>query len=427
MNGRSSITLAICAGFIAGGGVLAGAAVWLAGEHTGQAVVASGAVVVDATPKPVRTSGSGTIAEVRVHDGDQVAIGDVIMRLDDAVTRTNFATLSRTLDQLAVRRARLLAEQAGAPSLQLPADIAERADEPQIAALIAGETDLFKMRAALRASETVQLRERISQLNKEISGYTVQAGARDSEIALIGEQLEAARGLRSKSLMPLATLTALEREAVRLQGERQGQLVATIAQAQGRIAETEFLIAQLDRDRVVDVSRELRETETSISDLGERKLGLVDRLRRLEIRAAQAGVVYLPSTRTIGDDVAAGDEVGVIAPRVDSFAVEAMISARDIGRLRLGQTAEIQLAPEREDGAKFTGTLARIVPESAERQSVAQFYRARFAVAAPDCVRLGQLRPGTQAQVRLAAERRPILSSLWQPFGEGLSRALRVI
>ena len=426
MVGRFSIPLAICVGFIAGAGAL-GAGGLLVSEHDGRDVVASGAVVVDATPKPVRTPGGGTITEVRVRDGDQVAAGDVIMRLDDAMARSNLETLSRTLDQLAVRRARLVAEQTGAPSLRLPQDIAARADDPQIAALIANETELFKMRAALRASETVQLRERISQLNKEISGYTVQAGARDSEIALISEQLEAARGLRTKSLMPLATLTALEREAVRLQGERQGQLVATIAQAQGRIAETEFLLAQLDRDRVVDVSRELRETETSTTDLSERRLSLEDRLRRLEIRAAQAGVVYLPPTRTIGDDVAAGDEVGLIAPRVESFAVEAVISARDVGRLRLGQNAEIQLASGREDGAKFSGTLARIVPESAERQSAAPFYRARIAVAAPDCLRLGQLRPGTQAEVRLAGDGGPRLSSIWQPLRASFARALRVI
>ena len=208
MNGRFSIPLAICAGFIVGARALAGAGSWLADEHGERDVVAFGAVVVDATPKPVRSSGGGTVAELRVHDRDQVAAGDVIMRLDDAVTRTNLETLSRTLDLLAVRRARLLAEQSGAPSVRIPEDIATRADDPRIVALIASETDLFKMRAALRASETVQLRERISQLNKEISGYTVQAGARDSEIALISEQLEAARGLRTKSLMPLATLAA---------------------------------------------------------------------------------------------------------------------------------------------------------------------------------------------------------------------------
>ena len=55
------------------------------------------------------------------------------------------------------------------------------------------------------------------------------------------------RDLWSKSLIPITRLTALERDGARLEGER-GQLIATIAQARGKISEIELQIIQIDQD-----------------------------------------------------------------------------------------------------------------------------------------------------------------------------------
>jgi HlyD family secretion protein len=48
-------------------------------------------------------------------------------------------------------------------------------------------------------------------------------------------------------LVQLTRLTQLEREATRLDGE-QAQLIAAVAQAKGKIAETELKTIQIDQD-----------------------------------------------------------------------------------------------------------------------------------------------------------------------------------
>ena len=56
---------------------------------------------------------------------------------------------------------------------------------------------------------------------------------------MIQRELKIAQTLWDQQLMPISRLTALEREATRVEGER-AQLTAAIARAKGKIAETEL-------------------------------------------------------------------------------------------------------------------------------------------------------------------------------------------
>jgi membrane fusion protein, type I secretion system len=425
MTAKSSFVTRIGITAIAGASLVGGAGGWLLTQRTTRDVVASGAVIVDVDSKAVRSGASGTIAEVRVRDGDPVAAGDVVMRLDDAVARGSLEAIDHMLDELAARQARLKAELEDAPTPRFPSELTKRAGEPEVAQALASEYNLFKIRSLARAAEKEQLNQRISELKNEIGGYSVLMAAKDSELSLIDQQLKGMRDLRAKNLMPLAALTTLERDAVRIDGERRGQLVATVAQAEGRIAKMRLLVMQVDRERIGDVGRELRDTEARTAEVLERKLTIQDRMRRLEIRAPQSGIAHVATLRSAGEDVSAGDEVMAIAPRSDNLIVEATIASRDIPRLRVGQSAVLQFTAGGRGQEKITGTLSRLAPEAATDRS--GVYRARIAVAAPECARLGTVRPGTQAEVLLEAEQDASLAGIWRPIGDGLVRALRSI
>jgi HlyD family secretion protein len=62
-----------------------------------------------------------------------------------------------------------------------------------------------------------------------------------------------------------------------------GQLTAQIAQANSRIAETEFQIVQIDQDLRTEIVRDLRETQAKESELIERRIAAEDQLKRVEI------------------------------------------------------------------------------------------------------------------------------------------------
>ena len=66
------------------------------------------------------------MGELRVRDGDQVKAGDVVVRLDDTVTRANLAIVVKSLDELSARQARDEAERDGAAAPSFPAELLAR-------------------------------------------------------------------------------------------------------------------------------------------------------------------------------------------------------------------------------------------------------------------------------------------------------------
>ena len=99
-------------------------------------------------------------------------------------------------------------------------------------------------------------------------------------------------------------MTALERDAARLEGER-GQLIATIAQAKGKITETELQILQIDQDMRTEVGKDLAEIRGKTAELVEKKVAAEDQLKRVDIRAPQDGIVHQLAVHTVGGVITA--------------------------------------------------------------------------------------------------------------------------
>ena len=131
----------------------------------------------------------GVVGEVRARDGDVVKAGDVVVRLDDTVTKASLAIVTKNLDGLWARAARLEAEQQGLDKIVFPRMLLDRADDPDVKNVMASETKLFEVRTMGRIGQKAQLRERITQLNEEIAGLEAQEKAKDQEIALVEKEL----------------------------------------------------------------------------------------------------------------------------------------------------------------------------------------------------------------------------------------------
>src|SRR2546421_465959 len=114
----------------------------------------------------------------------------------------------------------------GWDTVVFPAQLVTGTSDPDRAAAMDSERKLFSLRKTARNGQKAQLSEPISQLEEEISGLTAQQNSKAKEIALVERELAGVRDLWSKNLVQLGRLTALEREAARLDGER-GQLIAS--------------------------------------------------------------------------------------------------------------------------------------------------------------------------------------------------------
>ena len=180
---------------------------WASTAEISGALIAPGSIVVESSVKKVQHPTGGVVGEVRAHDGDVVKAGDILVRLDDTVTKANLAIVTKNLDALLARGARLEAEQRGAGKIIFPPTLTNRADDPDVKAIMSSETKLFEVRVNGRTGQKAQLHERITQLNEEISGLAAQEKAKDQEIELVQKELGGVSDLYDKHLVQLSRLT----------------------------------------------------------------------------------------------------------------------------------------------------------------------------------------------------------------------------
>jgi HlyD family secretion protein len=425
---RSSISRHVIVGCIVVAFLAIGLGGWASTAEISGALIASGSVVVDSNVKKVQHPTGGVVGEVRVRDGDHVKAGDILVRLDETVTRANLAIVSKGLIELYARKARLAAERDGADTVATPKELADKSGDPDVQDALASERKLFELRRTARLGQKQQLRQRITQLQEEIRGLEAQQDAKTKETELIEQELGGMRELWKKNLIPLDKLTALERETARLQGER-GQLVASAAQAKGKIAETELQILQVDQDLSSDVAKELREIEGKIGEYVERKVAAEDQLKRTDIRAPQDGVVFQSTANTVGGVVAAGDPIMLIVPESDNLQVEAKVDPKDIDKVEFAQPVllrfsafNIRTTPE------INGTVARVAADTSTDQRTGQtYYLVRIAMTPEEIARLGtvKLTPGMPVEAFIQTGQRTMISYLIKPLHDQLMRAFR--
>ena len=421
---RKHLVVGLAVVLVLGGGVGG----WAATVPISGALIAPGSVVVDTNVKKVQHPTGGVVGEILARDGDTVKAGDVVVRLDETVVKASLAIVVKTLNGLYARAARLQAEQQGLDKIAFPPQLTEQARDPDVRDIMASETKLFEVRVNGRTGQKAQLRERVTQLNEEISGLQAQEAAKDKEIALVQQELVGVRQLYEQHLVQLTRLTTLERDAARLSGER-AQYIASRAQAKGKITETELQIIQVDKDMLSEVSKDLRETNDKIGEFVERKVTAEDQLRRIEIRAPQAGVVHDLTIHTQGGVIAAGETIMTIVPDQDNLIVETHVAPQDIDQVKLGASAVLRFTNfNQRTTPEIEGEVSRIGADvSRDDKTTPTYFLVRIAIPAPELNKLAtaHLLPGMPLEVFIPTSERTVLSYLMKPLADQVHRAFR--
>ncbi|TPL40075.1 HlyD family type I secretion periplasmic adaptor subunit [Mesorhizobium sp. B2-4-6] len=421
---RFYIRLGLGAVLLLGGGVGG----WASVTEIAGAVIAPGTLVVDSHVKNVQHATGGIVAEIDARDGDRVKAGDLLLRLDRTVPAANLAVVSKALDQLTARKARLDSERRGSGAIIFPNELLGRVADPDVAEAVAGEKQHFETRRISRAGQKSQLGERIAQLENEIAGDVAQAEANSKEIELEQKELASVRALWAKKLISIDRLTQTEREATRLDGER-GQLVAARAQAEGKIAEIKLQIIQIDLDLSTEVNKDLRDVDGQMGELLERKVAAEDQLKRVDIRAPQDGVLQQSIAYTIGGVVKPGETIMQVVPDNDSLAVEARIAPSDIDKLWVGQSASLRFSAfNTRTTPQIDGVVERTSPDiTTDQRTGASYYTVRIKAVAAQVARLGEVKlvPGMPVESFIKTEDRSVMSYLVKPLQDQITRAFR--
>ena len=410
--------------------VLFGLTTWSISAPIDGAVIAPGRIVVEGNRKIVQHLEGGIVGAIEVREGDAVAAGEVVARLEDTVQQANASLIENQLMALYAKRARLEAERDNADALRAPRGAADILKSPLFEGKISGQRNLFKARRNTFHTQRSLLNERIVQQRERISGFEAQKRSLRDQFLLISDELESIRALHDDGYAPTTQLREVEREAKRLAGS-EGAITARIAEAESAVAEASLEAERLEEARREEAIAELRDIDASIAEYEERRITALDALRRTEIRSPQAGRVLSLSVHTVGGVISPGVPLMEIVPDSGKLQIEARIAPKDIDKIK----------PHQETLIRFTALGGGRSPEAygevkavsadviADDLSGVNYYLVSVDLPADrelETVLAGnQLVPGMPVEAFIRTGSRPAISYFMKPLTDAFARSMR--
>ena len=438
---------------IMGGGSIG----WAVFTTLSGAVIAPGLVEVETRHQVVEHIDGGTVGEIFVRNGDRVEAGDVLIRFDATLLRSEEAIVWAEYAELVARRNRLEAEFRDVDVIVWDEEISEH--DATLRVILDGQQRLFEARRTSRAALVAQLHERIGQMRQQIAGLTAQREATNRQRGFIGQELDAQRSLSDRGLTDLPKLLALEREAARLDGLA-GDIAARIATARGRIAEIEIQILQIDARRIEESEDQAREVQARENGIRERLASVRERLSRMEVRAPVAGEIVDMRVFTPREVVQPGEPILRLVPDA-GLLVLARLEPIYVDQVYAGQEAVLRFSAfSSRTTPLFTGRIVRVSGDATRDENTGLLWyeveiaighalksqastlvwletslawlRDRFpwlptpgSLVAGSQARDLDLTPGMPVEVHINTGERSPLSYLVKPIMDYLSRALR--
>lgn len=402
---------------------------WSVATQIAGAVVAPGVVEVESERQVVQHPDGGVVGEILAKDGDTVAAGDVVVRLDGTFLRSELNIVERQLLEIEARKARLIAERDGADTLDMP-DLSEFAhlDQDWVQGQIDGQASLFRARKLALAQELDQLKEQTHQIEQQIEGSNAQIAALDKQLGLVQRELTDKETLYAQNLVPVGQVLELQRDQAGLEGDI-GRLTSQVAELRARISELAVQALRLHEQRREDAISRLRDLQYSEIELIERRLSLTERLSRLDVRSPADGVVFGSKIFAVRSVVQAAEPMMYVVPGGQAMQVSARIDPVHVDEVFPGQPVTLKLTTyDARTTPDVPGTVLRISADALQDEATRETY-FEAVIHADLSILEGQpevqLVPGMPVEAFLRTRERTPLSYLLRPLTVYFQRAFR--
>lgn len=393
-----------------------------------EGVPGQGMVTIDTKSKAVQHLTGGLIKEVLVREGQEVAQGDVLIRLDEATAKANFEAARQRYLGLRALEGRLQAERLAINKLSWHADLQAAMTDPQIRLMAQIQEQLYQTRRTGLRAELQSIEESIQGQMGMQQSYASMLTSRRAQLALLMEELKNTSELVKDGYVPRNRQLELERMT--------SEVNATIAELLGNSSRGQRAVNEL-RQRALARQQDYRkEVETQLSEVtqeipaaAEKHRALKDDLQRIEIKAPVSGQVVGLAFQTVGGVVGAGQKLMDIVPQNQSLLLEARVPPNLIDRVRAEQAVDVRFsafanAPQLVLEGKVQSVSGDLLIDN---HSGAGYYLARVAVTPQGLQKLGhrKMQAGMPVEVIFLTGERSLLTYVLHPLIRRIAASMK--
>ena len=293
-----------------------------------------GRVIPSSQVQVVQPLEGGIVAAISVKEGQRVAVGEQLVRIDDVSFSSTLGELKQKRTALSARKLRFDAEASG----KEPSFSAAGLDP----AIINAEMLLYRARQASLSEELAVVEQQLAQRRMERIEVLTRLDEGKATSAFTQRELELGRNLKRSGAYPEMELLRLERQS-RIEQRDITVLAATLPRTDAAIAEASAKIQATILTFRARASESLGETNANLAVTDESLKAAEDRVRRTVLRSPVDGIINKLGITTIGAVVRPGESIAEIVPIGDSLLVEARVRPQDVAFIHPGQAASVKV------------------------------------------------------------------------------------
>lgn len=408
---------------------LGGFLLWAALAPLDEGVPTMGVVSIDTKRKQVQHLSGGIVKEVLVREGEVVKQDQVLMRLDEAVTKANFESVRQRYLGLNAMQSRLQAEQSGADRVTFSPVLVAATSDPFIAQQVNNQRQLFESRRQSLRAELQSMQEAIQGMRVQREAAQAVLVQRQRQLAILNEELVNVRDLVKEGYAPRNRQMEIERMLADVQ--------ASLADLNGNILRANSSMAEINQRSLARQSDYRKEVETLLADVSrevqadaEKFNAIQADLKRVDIRAPADGQVVSLAVQTAGAVVQPGQKLMDIVPERQALVLEAHIPPHLIDKVHAGLPTDIRFntfahSPQLVVEGKVMSVSGDLLTDPSNPQI--SYFLARLEVTPEGMKTLGprQMQAGMPAEVVIKTGSRSMLTYMLNPLLKRLAGSMK--
>ena len=390
------------------------ALLWAASAEIDELVRGEGKVIPSKQLQIIQNLEGGILSELYVEEGQQVALGQILLKIDDTQFASSFEESQLSINTLQARIDRLRAEVGGARAPHFSVSLEETSP-----AIIREQTELFERRFAQLTSAERVINQQIKQKRQVLAQAEFDYQQAKNEQALAQKELSILKPLFDEGVVSEVELLRAEKSVLNASGKASSAQFK-IPQIEAGIDELQDKREQLTLNFKSEAQQALSDSLAALAQLSQSSGALEDRVERTSVRSPVSGTVKQIMLNTLGGVVRSGMDLVSIVPNEDSLLIETKVRPADIARLYPGQKAMVKFTAY--DFTIYGGLEAELIHISADSINDDQgesFYLVRVKTLKNN---LGTkdhplpIIPGMIAQIDILTGKKVLLNYLLKPI-----------
>jgi epimerase transport system membrane fusion protein len=399
---------------------------WSAIAPLQSAALASGVVVVEGKRKSIEHFEGGIVAQLLVRDGDDVARGDLLIKLDGTQANADLDISTSQYYAYKAREARLKAQQDGLEVIIFSHKVSG-VNEFRAQDAMQSQKQIFFADRNARLGEADVLNQKVQQLGEQIIGNNAIKLGKLKLLKSFEEELSDFSKLVKDGYTGKQHLRDLDRNIAGLESEV-AEVTSAIARIEVQVGETKLQILQRKKEFHTKVVNEFSATQIELYAIEERMRAAQDRVTRTEIRSPVDGTIMSMAVTTIGESIRPAESLLYVIPQSGELIIEARIKPNDIDRVHKGLSANIRFSSfETSTTPVIDGTIVSVSADViGDDKKDMPYYLARVKVSSEGRRALNGLTliPGMPAEVFIKTGSRTLFQYMTQPISNAFARAM---